>query len=137
MGETPLQILCRSNASASDKLHLLPRFSESINVADVNGVTPLHAAVMWLDVQVVQALIDAGAAVDAVDTRGVTPLMLAAMMPVELKFLGVNELEPKVSLLDVMYEASTRAGANGSLLRDITGRTWLHHLCVSALSVFV
>ncbi len=130
MGETPLQILCRSNASASDKLHLLPRFSESINVADVNGVTPLHAAVMWLDVQVVKALIDAGAAVDAVDTRGVTPLMLAAMMPVELKFLGVNEL-------DVMYEASTRAGANGSLLRDITGRTWLHHLCVSALSVFV
>ena len=51
----------------------------AVDSRDVDGDTPLHKAVMWGDRYAVQALIEAGAQVDAQGDMGCTPLYLATL----------------------------------------------------------
>jgi cytohesin len=66
-----------------------------VNIAQPDGATALHWAAHWNDVEAADALIRAGANVDAANDLGVTPLMVAAA-----------DAGP------AMVEALLRAGAN-------------------------
>jgi hypothetical protein len=83
-----------------------------VRIADADGVasTALHSAATQNDVGLIEDLIDAGAAVDAVDERGSTALVVAA---------AFNRIDVVRALLD--------AGANASL-RNARGKTALQSL---------
>jgi len=50
---------------------------DEVNAADVNGWTPLHSAAFYGHSEICGVLIAAGVRLDAVDSYGTTPLMLA------------------------------------------------------------
>ena len=49
-----------------------------MNIADDDGVTPLHLAVKWGYLEIVRELVNAGSRVDAKNKYGATPLHMAA-----------------------------------------------------------
>ena len=59
-------------------MRALLRERVDVNAPEADGTTALHWAVRGDDVDVVMSLIGAGAAADAANRYGVTPLILAA-----------------------------------------------------------
>jgi ankyrin repeat protein len=73
-GSQPLK---RQNAPAA---RALIRQKADVNAADAEGMTPLHWAAHWNDLETVRALLAAGAKPNAANRYGVTPLHEAATL---------------------------------------------------------
>src|SRR5690242_3981924 len=65
-------------ARDAERVRTLLQQRVDVNKPMPDGATALHWAAQWDDVDVADALIKAGAKVDATDVYGVTPLSLAA-----------------------------------------------------------
>jgi ankyrin repeat protein len=86
-----------------------------VNAPDVDGATALQWAAHWDDVDTALALIDAGAAVDASNDLGVTPLMLAVtnrshLIAQRLLAKGANP-NARTKAGETVLMAAARAGA--------------------------
>ena len=77
MDEEELCIAARSNNTDKAR-RLLATGMVNVNVADKDGVTPLHRAAMFGHKEVAELLIESGASPNVVDEAGVTPLHWAA-----------------------------------------------------------
>eukprot|EP00052_Salpingoeca_macrocollata_P015918 m.127424 g.127424 ORF g.127424 m.127424 type:complete len:403 (-) comp19855_c0_seq1:51-1259(-) len=66
------------HTSAKDLLNLLLKYKVDVNASNSQGVTALHHHFKWPDY--LEALVEAGALVDAKDEDGWTPLHLAVVM---------------------------------------------------------
>jgi ankyrin repeat protein len=91
-------------------------FKELINVANSKGETPLHIASKQGDLLTVDALLDAGAAVDAVNRLGQTPLVNAAQAAV-----SSSNAKSKKALVDIVKHLLYR-GADEKGLKDLLSK---------------
>ncbi|KID82395.1 ankyrin repeat protein [Metarhizium guizhouense ARSEF 977] len=104
---TPLHYACNACSHLSVVQYLLDKGRPEVNAQGIDGVAPLHLAAMNGDIETVQILIRAGAALDIQDASGTTALHWAA-------FKGHE------AIVEYLYEDS-----NEKLL-DKNGRTALH-----------
>lgn len=82
LGESPLAIACRAPHGKLPP-HLLAALAlpAMVNLADANGVTPLHGAALLLHCGLITSLLACGADPNAADAKGLTPLTLACIVP--------------------------------------------------------
>eukprot|EP01063_Lacrimia_lanifica_P001411 TRINITY_DN10713_c0_g3_i3.p1 TRINITY_DN10713_c0_g3~~TRINITY_DN10713_c0_g3_i3.p1 ORF type:complete len:770 (+),score=182.24 TRINITY_DN10713_c0_g3_i3:95-2311(+) len=85
-----------------------------VNHVDVSGATPLHVAVKHDNLNVADALLDAGAHIDVSDAQGRTPLMIAATSQAFMTQRG----------FDTLRRLSSRAVAER---RSAAGLTAVHY----------
>jgi ankyrin repeat protein len=90
------------------------------DLADGRGLTPLHSAVGYADLDVIRTLVDCGADVNARDALGRTPLMILAH---EMEGMRLDDEEAKG--LAAMKELARR-GADASLI-DADGNDVIDH----------
>jgi ankyrin repeat protein len=90
------------------------------NLADGRGLTPLHSAVGYADLDVIRALVDCGADVNARDAIGRTPLMILAH---EMEGMRLDDEESNG--VAAMKELA-RLGADASLV-DADGNDVIDH----------
>lgn len=104
---TPLHYACNACSHPGVVQHLLDKGGPQVNAQGIDGVAPLHLAAMNGNIETVQILIRAGAALDIQDASGATALHWAA-------FKGHE------AIVEYLYEDSNKK------LRDKNGRTALH-----------
>jgi ankyrin repeat protein len=113
-GDTPLHSYCRQG------LHeLLPMVASQVNTLNHEGATPLHIAVQARADRMTEALLWAGAGVEARDNRGMTPLHHAVALHDEYLVVLLSN-----------HEADVTA-------RDALGRTPLHYACATPCAELV
>ncbi|KID93405.1 ankyrin repeat protein, partial [Metarhizium majus ARSEF 297] len=104
---TPLHYACNACSHFSVVQYLLDKGRPQVNAQGIDGVAPLHLAAMNGNIETVQILIRAGAALDIQDASGTTALHWAA-------FKGHE------AIVEYLYEDSNKK------LLDKNGRTALH-----------
>ncbi|HEX2801299.1 MAG TPA: ankyrin repeat domain-containing protein, partial [Phenylobacterium sp.] len=80
-----------TEAEAVEALKLAIQLGTPVNRADPNGDTALHVAATWRRDAVVQALADNGAALNARNSQGETPLTIALNPPAKQQGSGVSD----------------------------------------------
>lgn len=113
-GDTPLHSYCRVGAQ-----ELLPLVATQVHTMNHEGATPLHIAVQAKADRMVEALLWAGADVDARDNRGMTPLHHAVVSRDEYLVVLLSNHEADVGV------------------KDSLGRTALHYACATPCAELV
>jgi ankyrin repeat protein len=102
-----------SEAQAIEILKLAVQLGTKINQADVNGDTALHVAATRRRDELVQALVDTGAALNARNIKGETPLTAAIKPPAERRGSGISD----------DYEYIVKHTSTAALLRKLGAKT--------------
>jgi ankyrin repeat protein len=89
-GWTPLLVACSEGELGIVNLLISPRYNAKTDIKDVDGRTPLHLASMRGRVAVVQALLQAHADVNVIDSDGHTALHLAIRELAEEEIDGLD-----------------------------------------------
>ena len=90
-GESTLEGPDVSEAKAAEVVKLAVKLGTPVNQADVNGNTAMHIAAARRRDLLLQALVDSGAALDARNRDGDTPLAVALKPPPPLEGSGFTE----------------------------------------------
>ncbi|KAK1764019.1 hypothetical protein QBC33DRAFT_211496 [Phialemonium atrogriseum] len=112
LGHTPLHYACNAK-NGSTLVAILLKYKASVTAADLRGQTALHWGCGQSNPDIVRLLLEAGAAVNAPELNGATPLMIAS---------ANQNLSLSTARLDLLlrHGADVRA-------RDTNGRTALHY----------
>jgi len=89
-----------------------------VSMADAGGSTPLHHAAAFGTVATMKALVDGGAAVNAKNRRGATPLHWAIHDEARARLLlaaGADKNAQQADGRSIVYQAATAGNANGLL----------------------
>lgn len=113
LGWTPLHYACLGDKDDTDAIvRLLMDHGAHINARGWDGTSPLHCAAKHGYVDAARTLVEAGAAVDALDSTRMSPFMWAL-------------LSGQVDVSEYLYEFANKK------LRDVNGRTSLHLAAMS------
>lgn len=99
----------------------------NVNARADDGMTPLHIAVCWCDLQTIKLLVSKGADVDAKDNRGITPYKMAVLLR-ESKIADLLRKFRNDEVEDI-YDAAERG--NLKKVKSFLNKDTLHHLHTS------
>lgn len=78
------------NNDTNNVLELLNLYTPNVNIRDNEGQTPLHIAVRLQNVEIVRALVNHGANIEAEDADGLIPYAYAWPNPIIMSLVDVN-----------------------------------------------
>ena len=107
LGQTALHVLCQLAEHSNNILRTLLSHSSDVNLRDALGRTPIHYACQRSTLEAVNHLLEAGAMVNIVDSRGFTELEVAAQSRIQsdlkVKRLMESSAYPNEMIIEV-YE---------------------------------